>query len=125
MTRPSILSTHVLFDAPRRRLAEHFDVDYWDGAERPPRAEVLRRIAGKDALITLITECIDDEVLAAAPALRIVANVGVGYDNIDVAACTTTQRRRQQYPGCSTKLQRTWPGRSFWPSPAGWSKPTP
>jgi len=99
MSRPSVLSTHVLFDAPRKRLAEHFDVDYWNGPERPPRAEVLRRIAGKDALIALLTEKIDDELLAAAPGLRIVANVAVGYDNIDLAACTRRNVAVSNTPG--------------------------
>ena len=99
MSRPRLLSTHVLFDAPRRRLAEHFDVDYWDGAERPPRAEVLRRLVGKDALIALLTERVDDELLAAAPGLRIVANVAVGYDNIDLAACTRRKVAVTNTPG--------------------------
>jgi glyoxylate reductase len=99
VSRPSILSTHVLFDAPRRRLAEHFDVDYWNGPERPPRAEVLRRLAGKDALIALLTERVDDELLNAAPSLRIVANVAVGYDNIDLAACTRRKVAVSNTPG--------------------------
>ena len=43
-----ILSTHGLFDAPRQRLAERFEVEYWTEPARPPRAEVLRRVAGKD-----------------------------------------------------------------------------
>jgi glyoxylate reductase len=87
--KAKLFSTHLLFDEPRRRLAERFDVEYWTGAERPPLPEVLKRIAGKDALVCLITEKVDDELLSAAgPSLRIVANVAVGYDNIDVPACT-------------------------------------
>jgi glyoxylate reductase len=99
MNRPSLLSTHVLFDAPRRRLAEHFDVDYWEGSDRPPRGDVLRRLAGKDALIALLTEKVDDELLSAAPKLRIVANVAVGYDNIDLAACTRRKVAITNTPG--------------------------
>ncbi len=89
MSKPKLFSSHVLFDGPRRRLAEHFDVEYWSGNERPPRPEVLKRVAGKDVLICLLTERVDRELLdAAGPSLQIVANVAVGYDNIDVAACT-------------------------------------
>lgn len=89
MSKPKLFSTHVLFEEPRRKLAEHFDVEYWTGQDRPPRAEVLRRISGKDALICLLTEKIDRELLdAAGPQLRIVANVAVGFDNVDVPACT-------------------------------------
>ncbi len=89
MSKPKLFSTHVLFEEPRRKLAEHFDVEYWTGEDRPSREEFLKRVAGKDALICLLTEKIDRQTLdAAGPNLRIVANVAVGYDNIDVAACT-------------------------------------
>jgi glyoxylate reductase len=89
VSKPKLFSTHVLFDEPRRKLAEHFDVEYWTGDERPSREEFLKRVAGKDALVCLLTEKIDREMLdAAGPNLRIVANVAVGFDNIDVPACT-------------------------------------
>jgi glyoxylate reductase len=89
VSKPTLLSTHILFEEPRRKLAEHFDVDYWTGEERPSREEFLQRVAGKDALVCLLTEKIDRETLdAAGPSLRIVANVAVGFDNIDVPACT-------------------------------------
>ena len=51
-----------------------------------PRAELLARVADKDALIPVITDRVDDELLDAAPNLKIIANIGVGYDNIDAAA---------------------------------------
>jgi glyoxylate reductase len=88
MSRPKILVTHTLFDAPRRLLAERCEADFWTEPMRPPRSEVLRRVTGKDGLICLLTERIDDELLVAAPGLRIVANVAVGFDNVDVPACT-------------------------------------
>jgi len=99
MDKPKILSTHPLFDAPRKKLAERFDVEYWTESERPPRAEVLKRVAGKDALICLLTEKIDQELLDAGPKLRIVANVAVGFDNIDVAACTRRKVVASNTPG--------------------------
>ncbi|MCU1343235.1 MAG: glyoxylate reductase [Candidatus Acidoferrum typicum] len=111
MSRPKLFSTHVLFDEPRRRLAEHFDVEYWNGNERPPRAEVLKRVAGKDALICLLTEKIDRELLdAAGPNLRIAANVAVGYDNIDVPACTERKVAATNTPGVldETTADFTW-----------------
>ena len=63
-------------------------MEYWEKSERPPREEVLRRAKDKEGLICLLTEKVDDELLQAAPKLRIAANVAVGYDNIDVPACT-------------------------------------
>ena len=63
-------------------------VDMPEDGGRPAREEVLGRIAGAHGVITLLTDRVDDEFLrAAGPQLRIVANVAVGYDNIDLAAC--------------------------------------
>ena len=111
MSKPKLFSTHVLFDELRRRLAEHFDVEYWSGNERPPRPAVLQRVARKDALICLLTEKVDRELLdAAGPNLRIVANVAVGYDNIDVPACTERNVAVTNTPGVldETTADFTW-----------------
>jgi glyoxylate reductase len=98
--KPKVYCTHALFEEPRRRLAEHFDAEYWTGDGRPPRADVLKRVAGKDALIPLLTERVDAELLdAAGPSLRIVANVAVGYDNIDLPACTARRVAVTNTPG--------------------------
>jgi len=99
MSKPKVLSTHALFPAPRKLLEEHFDADYWEQPDRPPREEVLKRVADKDALICLLTEKINDELLAKAPKLRAVANVAVGYDNVDVAACTRRKIVVSNTPG--------------------------
>src|ERR1700720_70148 len=99
MDRPKILATHRLFEEPRAKLAEHFEVEYWSDSDRPTRAEVLRRVADKQGLICLLTEKIDDELLAAAPHLRSVANVAVGFDNVDVDACTRRNVAASNTPG--------------------------
>jgi glyoxylate reductase len=71
------------------QVAERFDADVWGGEEDMPRNRLLERIAGKVAAITLLTEKVDDELLdGAGPDLVIVANSAVGFDNIDVEACT-------------------------------------
>lgn len=75
-------------DAAVATLREIHDVDYHDGAEPIAREDFLRRAAGAEAIVTLLTEKVDEELLAAAgPQLKVVANVAVGYNNIDVAAC--------------------------------------
>jgi glyoxylate reductase len=53
-----------------------------------PRETVIEELARADALISLLDLSVDDELLAGAPRLRVVANVAVGYDNVDVAAAT-------------------------------------
>jgi lactate dehydrogenase-like 2-hydroxyacid dehydrogenase len=64
------------------------DTDLWEDELPPPRDELLRRVAGCDGVLTLLTDRVDDEFLdAAGPGLRVVSNYAVGFDNIDVAAC--------------------------------------
>src|SRR6266478_5225355 len=88
MAKPRVYATHSLFEAAREILQKSCEVEYWAKPERPPREEVLRRVEEKDGLICLLTEKVNEELLRVAPKLRIAANVAVGFDNIDVAACT-------------------------------------
>src|ERR1700719_840764 len=88
MPKPKVFATHGLFEAARQILQETCEVEYWAKPERPPREEVLRRVKDKEGMICLLTEKINEELLSVAPKLRIAANVAVGFDNIDVAACT-------------------------------------
>ncbi|WP_026533456.1 2-hydroxyacid dehydrogenase [Arthrobacter sp. H41] len=76
-------------DAAIDKLRAEHEVDAWQSPESIGREELLRRVAGADAVVSLLTERIDSELLdAAGPQLKVVANVAVGYDNIDVPACT-------------------------------------
>jgi glyoxylate reductase len=87
--RPRVLVTRRLPPGPMDVIAERFEADVWDGELARPRDQVLRRIGGKIGAITLLTEKVDDELLdAAGPGLVIVANYAVGFDNVDVEACT-------------------------------------
>lgn len=110
MNKPKLLSTHALFEAPRQKLEEAFDVEFCTAPGRPSRSELLRMVADKDALICLLTEKIDDELLNAAPKLRIAANVAVGFDNIDLNACTRHKVAASNTPGVldETTADFTW-----------------
>src|SRR5215472_10352840 len=88
MTKPKVFVSHGLFEEARKILDAACDTQYWSDGERPPREEVLRRVKDKEGLVCLLTEKVNEELLRVAPKLRIVANVAVGYDNIDVDACT-------------------------------------
>ena len=88
MAKPKVYSTHQLFEEARKILDTECEVQYWTDSERPPRDEVLRRVKDKEGLVCLLTEKVNEEFLRSAPKLRIVSNVAVGYDNIDVDACT-------------------------------------
>jgi glyoxylate reductase len=88
MTKPKVLATRPLFPAAQKILNASCDVDYWTQPERISKEELFRRIQDKEGLVCLLTEKVNEELLAAAPKLRIAANVAVGYDNITVADCT-------------------------------------
>src|SRR5271157_3239785 len=88
MPKPRVYCSHQLFEEARKTLEATCDVEYWTEAERPPREEVLWHLKDKEGLVCLLTEKVDEGLLRAAPKLRIAANVAVGFDNIDVAACT-------------------------------------
>lgn len=87
--RPPILVARRLPRPVMAALHARCAVDLWEGEDAIPRDELLRRIAGKRGAITLLTDKVDEALLdAAGPDLLIVANYAVGFDNIDVAACT-------------------------------------
>ncbi|WP_284982131.1 D-glycerate dehydrogenase [Arthrobacter sp. efr-133-TYG-118] len=91
-------------DAAIEKLRAEHEVDAWTGSESIGREELLRRVAGADAVVSLLTERIDAELLdAAGPRLKVVANVAVGYDNIDVPACTERRIVATNTPGVLTE----------------------
>src|SRR5213083_3529253 len=99
MSKPKVFATHRLVDAARKILNESCDVEYWANPERISKQELFEMIKDKEGLICLLTEKVDDESLQAAPKLRIAANVAVGFDNIDVAACTKRRVAATNTPG--------------------------
>ncbi|MHB8692903.1 MAG: 2-hydroxyacid dehydrogenase [Solirubrobacteraceae bacterium] len=72
------------------RLAEQHEVEVWPGRLPPTRAQLLEGVAGAEGLLALLTEQVDEELLAACPDMRAIANYAVGVDNIDLEA---TRRR--------------------------------
>lgn len=86
--KPSVLVTRRLPSSVIARLEETCELDLHTGPSAIARDDLLARVAGKHALVCLLTDPIDAAVLdAAGPSLKVVANVAVGYNNIDVAAC--------------------------------------
>jgi glyoxylate reductase len=84
-----VLVTRRLPQEALDRIAAWCDMTLHDGAGAMARDRLLAEVAGKAGVITLLTDRVDEEFLdAAGPQLTIVANYAVGFDNIDVAACT-------------------------------------
>src|SRR2546430_2427224 len=87
--RASVLITGDLPTPVTERLARSCEVTMYGGEDAMPRGRLLRQIAGMDAVITLPTDRVDDELLdAAGERLLIVANCDAGFDNVDVSACS-------------------------------------
>jgi lactate dehydrogenase-like 2-hydroxyacid dehydrogenase len=86
--RPRVFVSRIIPDEGLEAIGAVCDMDLWDGPLPPPRDELLRRVAGRDGVLTLLTDKVDDELLdAAGPQLRVVSNYAVGFDNVDVGAC--------------------------------------
>src|SRR6516162_4797282 len=84
----NIFISNILPDEARALIPRDVTVDYNSGQTGLSKAELISRLRGKDGLICHIISTIDEEVLAAAPTVKVVANVAVGFNNIDVAAAT-------------------------------------
>ena len=103
MARPKVFVSRRIPDVGLKLLAAHCDVDVWP--ERlPPSADVLRnKVRECDGLLSLLTDKVDAELLAAAPRLKVVSNFAVGVNNIDVAACTARKIPVGNTPGVLTE----------------------
>jgi glyoxylate reductase len=87
-SRPRVFVSRIIPDEGLDLIRASCEMDLWDGELPPPRDELLRRVAGVDGALTLLTDKVDDAFLdAAGPQLRVVSNYAVGFDNIDVGAC--------------------------------------
>jgi len=86
--KPSILLTGKIPSSVLAKLESIGEVDQYrrDGVDVMPHDELVARVVGKQALVSMITDAIDTSVIEAGKDLKIIANAAVGYNNIDVAA---------------------------------------
>jgi gluconate 2-dehydrogenase len=86
--KPKVLVTREVFDETLDYLGAHCEVESNQQDVPLDAAALSRRLAGKDGVMCCLTDRIDAALLEACGQLRAVANIAVGYNNIDVAACT-------------------------------------
>ncbi len=88
MSKPKVFVARPIPDQGLKMLkAKNYDISIYEKDEIIPRKILLKRVAGVDALLSILTDKIDEEVLkAAGPGLKVIANYAVGFDNIDVEA---------------------------------------
>jgi len=108
--RPKVLVTRKIFDESLATVAKHCDVESNQRDIPFTPKQLLQKLKGKDGLICLLTDVISDEVLAKNPQLKIVSNVAVGYNNIDVKAATRRRVMVTNTPGVldDTTADFTW-----------------
>lgn len=89
MTKASVYVTRMIPEENIAELRQHFDVEVNPDDRALTKEELKVKLKGKDAVVSLLTDTIDGEVLdAAGPRLKIVANYAVGFNNFDLAAAT-------------------------------------
>jgi lactate dehydrogenase-like 2-hydroxyacid dehydrogenase len=104
VNRPRVFVARVIPDAGLAPIRDACEADVWPDDLQPPRDELLRRVAGCDGILTLLTDRVDAELLdAAGPQLRVVSNYAVGYDNVDVAECARRGVAVGNTPGALTE----------------------
>jgi len=86
--KPAVLVTKRVFPEAIELLRRHAEVEYIDSDDGLPPEELLRRSCGKQGIVSQLTDKLTAERLAQFQGVRFIAHVGVGYDNIDVAAAT-------------------------------------
>src|SRR5687767_11681980 len=101
---PRVFVSRRIPDAGLSQVAAATQADIWPDEMPPPRDELLRRVEGVDGFLSLLTDRVDDELLdRAGPNLRVVSNYAVGFDNIDVPACTRRRIAVGNTPGVLTE----------------------
>jgi gluconate 2-dehydrogenase len=97
--KPRILVTREVFDETLAFLAQQCEVES-NQVDRAFDPDALaRRLEDKDGVMCALTDRIDDKLLARCPKLKAVANIAVGYNNIDLAACTARGVMATNTPG--------------------------
>jgi glyoxylate reductase len=102
--RPRVFVARAIPEAGLRLVREAAEAEIWADELPPPREVLLEKVRGVDGLLSLLTDRVDDELLnAAGSQLKVVSNFAVGYDNIDVPACTRAGVAVGNTPGVLTE----------------------
>ena len=101
--KPRVLVTRHVYPAAISILQERCVVDYQDTYDVMTEAQLTRKLALADAVVCQLTDPMTSAVVAAAPRLKVISQVAVGYDNVDVAAATARGVLVTNTPGVLTE----------------------
>jgi lactate dehydrogenase-like 2-hydroxyacid dehydrogenase len=102
MTQPKVYITRRIPEAGLDLVRAECQVRLWDDELPSPKDVIAREVADCQGLLCLLTDAIDEDVIAAGPQLRVISQYAVGVDNIDVAAATSRSIPVGHTPGVLT-----------------------
>mgnify|MGYP001103853698 CR=1 FL=1 len=110
MPKPKVLISQKIFDRAAATVKEYFEVEETQSDTPLPMEILIQKLQGKAGAIILLTDLINENLLSKCRDLKILSNVAVGYNNIDVAACTRRKIMVTNTPGVldDTTADFTW-----------------
>lgn len=99
---PKVFITRRIAQEALDLISQHAQVDIWEKEDTPPRQEFARRIADVDGIVLWGADDIDAALMDAAPKLKVIADIAVGYNNIDIEAAAKRGIRVSNTPGVVT-----------------------
>jgi glyoxylate reductase len=104
MARPTAFVSRKIFEEALQTIHDAADAEVWQDDLPPPRTTLLEKVRGVDGLLCLLTDTIDGELMdAAGPQLKVISQIAVGYENIDVAEATRRKIPVGYTPGVLTE----------------------
>jgi len=88
MAKPKIYVTREIPERGIKIIKKHFEAEVWPEYNPPPKQTIIKKVKDVDAIASLLSDKIDSEVFDAAPKLKIIAQMAVGFDNIDIKEAT-------------------------------------
>ncbi len=103
MPKPKVFVSRKIAPKALDRIAGATEMELWEGELPPPRDVYLEKVRNIDGLLSILTDKIDAEIMDAAPRLKVVSNLAVGFDNISVPEATSRGILVGNTPGVLTE----------------------
>jgi glyoxylate reductase len=102
MAKPKVFVTRLIPAKGLDLIRDFCDADIWLGELPPPHEEIIQRVRDAEGIVSLLTDKIDSSVMDAAPRLKVISNMAVGVDNVEVAAASARKLPVGNTPGVLT-----------------------
>ncbi len=103
MSKPKVFVARKMAPEALDKIASATEMELWEGELPPPRDVYLEKVRGIDGLLSILTDKIDAEIMDASLGLKVISNMAVGFDNIDVPAATSRGILVGNTPGVLTE----------------------